>query len=379
MTEQVHQYTEQTAFDLSAIYESSRFCDCVVVVENQEFKAHRVILAASSKYFNKVFEDETVTRVELKDISKDSFSQFLLFTYTNKINVSAETAQGLLRIAYNLEAPTLLDVLAKFLDEVTKPAIVLTLLKEVHFALSKLPRFLKMAATSIEDIHPKTDFSFMDKEDFRILIKKSRFPNQYIRDDIIERYCKATGIDIEEFAEFKAFDPSLPDESVGKMTFSAVCLTSPPDSGLFARLGPDQVEVFGSGALNGRDPSTLIEEDPIRHWFTESDGNAWVLFEFKELYIQPTHYGIWSHGGSSTLRNWSFQASNDRSNWIVLSTHNNDESIKEPFSEHIWPIDTNGFWRYFRIIQTGNNWSGNRWLYMQRVEIWGVACSKDKF
>jgi hypothetical protein len=138
-----------------------------------------------------------------------------------------------------------------------------------------------------------------------------------------------------------------------------------------------QIKVSASGMLNGRDPATIIEESPKRHWFTESDGNAWVLIEFTELYIQPTDYGIWSHSGASTLRNWAFQGSNDRMNWVVLSSHRNDETIRAPFSSGIWPINTNGFFKFFRILQTGNNWSGNRWLSMMKLEIWGVACSMD--
>jgi hypothetical protein len=61
----------------------------------------------------------------------------------------------------------------------------------------------------------------------------------------------------------------------------------------------------------------------------------------------------------------------------VLSTHRNDEKIRAPFSSATWPVNTNGFFKYFRVLQTGNNWSGNRWLYMMKLEIWGIACSMD--
>jgi hypothetical protein len=29
------------------------------------------------------------------------------------------------------------------------------------------------------------------------------------------------------------------------------------------------------------------------------------------------------------------------------------------------------------VIQTGNNRSGNRGLYMLKLDIWGIACSMD--
>jgi hypothetical protein len=111
---------------------------------------------------------------------------------------------------------------------------------------------------------------------------------------------------------------------------------------------------LSSGMFDGRDASSVIQEKPRRHWFTESEGNARVPIEFTELFIRPTDDAIWSHGGASTLRNWAFQASNDSLNWIVLSTHRNDESIRAPFSTATWPINTNGFFKYFRVLQTGN-------------------------
>ena len=366
-------------FDLADVYKDGLFYDCTVEVAGKSFKTHRVLLAGSSKYFYEKFKDGMTTELSLGDAyDAKCFGLFINFLYTRKITVTLANLNGLLKIAYNLEITTLFNLINDFLHTVANPDTAILLLRNVSFALSKLPRFMKFCATLVEKTSPTTDFAFMAPPEFKILIKKARFSSGYVRDEIIERYCKARCVDQKEFDEFKRFDPALPDTSIKKQSFSAVCLAAPPDPGLFKRLA-GSVEVEASGSLNGRDPHTLIEEDPIKHWFTESDGNAWVLFEFKDLYIQPTHYAIWSHGGSSTLRNWAFQASNDRTNWVVLSTHNNDESLKEPFSQKEWPLDTNGYFKYFRIIQTGFNWSGNRWLYLQKVEIWGVACSKDKF
>ena len=34
-------------------------------------------------------------------------------------------------------------------------------------------------------------------------------------------------------------------------------------------------------------------------------------------------------------------------------------------------IKSKDYYRYFRVIQTGSNWAGNRWLYLLKVDIWG--------
>lgn len=379
MSEQSQVLTRDTVFDFDKIAVDQRFCDCTIIAEGKEFKSHRVLLCGCSKFFNEYFKDNSITTCTLDSkYTASSFQLFLTFLYTKKINLNLENLAGALLLAFNLKIETLFNTINDYLQTIANPDTALVLLKHVGFALSELTRFMKFCATLMEKMSAHTDFAFLKVPEFKLLIKKARFSNGYVRDDIIAKYCRSAQIDQEQFAEFKQFDPALPDSSLKKPTFSAVCLAAPPDPGLFHRLR-DQIGVEASGSLNGRDPATIVEDDPIKHWFTESDGNAWVLFEFKELYIQPTHYGIWSHGGTSTLKNWAFQASNDRQNWIVLSTHNNDESLRKPFSEKTWPLETNGYFKYFRIIQTGHNWSGNRWLYLQKVEIWGVACSKDKF
>jgi len=376
MSELTQEYNISTTFDFEQILNPVRFCDCTIIVGGTEFRSHRVLLAGCSSYFACFFFSDSVTVCELKDYCPIAFQQFLNFLYTKKVTVTPDSLPALIRIAYYLEIKTLFDVVAEFLDQVASYRSALGLLKGSSFALTKLQGFRKYISSMIEKLGLETDFSFMDIQDFKFLIKSSRFKNQYQREELIQKYCLGKGINTDDFAEFKLFDPALPDESMHRTSFSAIVLSSPPDNGLFQLLS-NQMGVSASGSLNGRDPKTVIQENPIRHWFTESDGNAWVLFEFKELYVQPTHYAIWSHGGSSTLRNWAFQASNDRSNWVVLSTHRDDEGVREPFSNKMWSIDTKGFFKYFRIIQTGSNWSGNRWLYLLRVEMWGVACSKD--
>ena len=378
MSDYSQSFTVPTVFDLQDIHDNGLFFDCSIEVEGQRFDTHRVLLAGcSKKFYEKLMDNDTDTIILEAPYTAQAVQLFLEFLYTKKILLNLENLPGIIRLAYDFNITTLFNTINDFLHSVANPQTAITLLKGVSFALNKLPRFMKFCASLCEKASAETDFSFMAPQDFKMIIRKARFSSRYSRDAIIDKYCRARGVDPKLFDEFKRFDPALPDTISKKVTYSAIALAAPPDPGLFQKL-KGQVTVEASGSLNGRDPSTIIEEDPIRHWFTESDGNAWVLFEFKDLYIQPTHYGVWSHGGASTLRNWQFQASNDRTTWIVLSTHQNDETLKEPFSQHEWPIETNGYFKYFRIIQTGFNWSGNRWLYLQKVEIWGVACAIEE-
>jgi hypothetical protein len=375
MAVQVQERQTVISFDFSAIAPSALFSDCTLTVQGATFLSHRVLLAGLSKVLASSFSDGTTT-VDLPSFQPDAFRLFLDFLYSGKLGLSPAALPGLLRVAYDLEIKPLFDLCGEFVDQSSSARTVLPLLRQLSFALDRLPNFLRFVAALIEALTADTDFSFLSPAQFKLLIAHSRFTTAYVRDDIIRKYITATAADSEAFADFAENRPGELEDTIARTAYSAVFICSPPDAGLLRSMA-SQVGVISSGMLNGRDPSSIIQESPRKHWFTESDGNAWVLVEFTELYIQPTDYAIWSHGGASTLRNWMFQGSNDRLNWVVLSTHKNDESIKAPFSTVTWPINTNGFFKYFRVLQTGNNWSGNRWLYMMKLEIWGIACSMD--
>jgi hypothetical protein len=213
---------------------------------------------------------------------------------------------GLLRISYDLEVKPLFDLCAEFVDQSSSARTVVPLLRQISFALDRLPNFLRFTASLIEAITSETDFSFPSATQFKLMVGHARFTSTYVRDDIIRKYISATTTDADKFAEFAENRPGELDDTIPRAAYSAVFICSPPDAGLLRSMA-SQVRVVSSGMLNGRDPSSVIEENPRKHWFTESDGNAWVLIEFTELFIQPTDYAIWSHGGASTLRNWLFE------------------------------------------------------------------------
>jgi hypothetical protein len=364
------------SFDFSGLGHPPRYTDCTIKIGSEEIPSHRVILAGSSPVLAEKLSDDSITTLDLSDFAVDSFRLFLGLVYNRNLKLSQESLPGLLKIAYDLSIKALFDICSEFIDQISSVRTVLKLLSTIGFAMNRLPNFLQFAAALIEAVSSDTDFAFLPPNEFRLLISHARFTSNYVRDDLIRKYLEATHSDPARFAEFAESSIGAVDDQIQRTAYSAVFICSPPDPGLLRSLS-SQIKVVSSGMLNGRDPSSIIEEKPKKHWFTESDGNAWVLLEFTELFIQPTDYAIWSHAGASTLRNWVFQGSNDRINWVVLSTHRNDESIKQPFSTATWPINTNGFFKFFRVVQTGNNWSGNSWLYMLKLEIWGVACSMD--
>jgi hypothetical protein len=376
MQPSIHEYNISPKFDFSFAVKSSAFTDCTISAGGTSFSCHRLLLSGVSPVLCTRFTDQTITQLDFPDFSPDSFRVFLDYVLTSRLNLSHPRIAGVLKIALDLEIKSLADACSEFIDQTTNARTILFLLREVGFALSHLPNLVQFSAALIEALQSDTDFSFLPASDFKLLIAHARFTSQYVRDDIITKYLQGTHEDPEKFTEFSDSQLREIADPLERTHYSAIFICSPPDPGLLVSLSA-QVQVTATGMNTGRNPASVIEAEPIDHWYTKSDGNAWVMFEFTEVYIQPTDYGIWSHAGASTLKNWVFQGSNDKQSWAVLSTHRNDESVRNPMAAATWALETNCFFKYFRVMQTGNNWSGNHWMYLRRFEIWGVACYMD--
>ena len=91
---------------MTNLLNGENFCDVTFVVGvddgKKDFHGHKVILAAQSVVFAKMFEhdlEETkLNRVEITDVKPEVFEAFMKFIYTGKLE-SAEFEEELLPIA----------------------------------------------------------------------------------------------------------------------------------------------------------------------------------------------------------------------------------------------------------------------------------------
>jgi hypothetical protein len=84
---------------------------------------------------------------------------------------------------------------------------------------------------------------------------------------------------------------------------------------------------------------------------------------------------------SHHLRSWCFEGSADAgASWVILSQHANETSLQGAGQAHTWQVDASaaqmagpdGF-RWFRVRQTGMNSSGEQFLRLSNIEVYGRA------
>jgi hypothetical protein len=114
--------------------------------------------------------------------------------------------------------------------------------------------------------------------------------------------------------------------------------------------------------------------------FTAGMPNSWMAVDLgAHRRLAVNHYCLrhTSGGGNGTsaLRTWRLEGSNDNSTWTVLKTHTNDAGIaQQDHAVAAWavaPPTAEGF-RHFRILQHGKNGAGYDNLLCKGIELYGT-------
>ena len=91
--------------------------DVTLNVQNKEFKAHKVVLAAASPVFKAMFKEGTKEHrdnyVVIRDIKKDVFEVFLRYLYTGQVDKLDEKCLDLLVTADKYDVQPLKEICAQ--------------------------------------------------------------------------------------------------------------------------------------------------------------------------------------------------------------------------------------------------------------------------
>lgn len=109
-----------TAFSaMNEMRKNGKLCDITLDVSGTEIPAHKVVLAASSAYFNAMFTNEMLekssTKIQMHDIDPMALSLLIDYAYTGQISVNEDNVQTLLPVASLLQISAIRDACCTFL------------------------------------------------------------------------------------------------------------------------------------------------------------------------------------------------------------------------------------------------------------------------
>ncbi|XP_075168236.1 BTB/POZ domain-containing protein ribbon [Haematobia irritans] len=98
---------------LDSLAKVESYVDCTIVVDDQvQFKAHRVVLAANSPYFQSILQDVPMDHCSIIFPGVKAFEMraLLEYMYTGEVNVTQSQIPKIMRIAEELEVKGLFDM-----------------------------------------------------------------------------------------------------------------------------------------------------------------------------------------------------------------------------------------------------------------------------
>lgn len=106
-------------------WKRGRYSDVTITVGNQSFPCHKVILAASVPYFERMFESgmresrSNVITLKTEPLQPDTFKSILEYVYSHSISVNEDSVQDILEASQYLQMNVLVEMCCRFMKEWT--------------------------------------------------------------------------------------------------------------------------------------------------------------------------------------------------------------------------------------------------------------------
>lgn len=170
--EYVEEEHPQSAFEyLEKFRHSGELCDVTFLVGGKELKAHRVVLAACSQFFESMFIGEfaepTGEPVVIEELSENILESIIIFAYTSRIKLTEKNVYSMFEAADLLQLTGVKGACFKFFkQQINKSNCMRTwLFAESHNCIELLEASLKYIDYNFLDIVRGREFLDTDQPD----------------------------------------------------------------------------------------------------------------------------------------------------------------------------------------------------------------------
>ncbi|XP_039610857.1 zinc finger and BTB domain-containing protein 40 [Polypterus senegalus] len=96
-------YSRQLMQQLHALRKEGQFCDCTILIGNTPYRAHKLVLAASSLLFKSLLESSDTISIDSAVVTSDEFVNLLEMVYTGKLRPGKHNFTKIISIADSLQ------------------------------------------------------------------------------------------------------------------------------------------------------------------------------------------------------------------------------------------------------------------------------------
>ncbi|XP_056133345.1 zinc finger and BTB domain-containing protein 11 [Lampris incognitus] len=120
---------------------NNQFCDITLLIEGEEYRAHKAVLAACSEYFNELFVEKGAVStheavVDLSGFTKASFLPLLDFSYTSCLTFNFCVMADIATLARHLMMAEVLEICESVHKQVEKKRLTVYQRGDVHTVVS---------------------------------------------------------------------------------------------------------------------------------------------------------------------------------------------------------------------------------------------------
>ncbi|KAK7487795.1 hypothetical protein BaRGS_00020936 [Batillaria attramentaria] len=184
------------------LYTDQQLCDLKVVVGEQTFECHRLVLAAVSQFFQALLtsswreSSSGIVNIEHEDVPAESFSLLLDILYHGKDIITMETAKDILKMSIFLQVKFLEDYCEQYLSDNMAPDTCLGVwLFADRYQLTTLAKKAShMAVTQCTDVPKSKEVVQLSKGTLLIFLSSQK---QLSMDGVCETILRWVEGDIE--------------------------------------------------------------------------------------------------------------------------------------------------------------------------------------
>ncbi|KAE8294429.1 Zinc finger and BTB domain-containing protein 11 [Larimichthys crocea] len=123
---------------------SNQFCDITLLIEGEEYRAHKAVLAACSEYFHELFFEKGAATtheavVDLSGFTKASFLPLLDFAYTSLLTFNFSIMADIANLARHLLMTEVLQICESVHKQVEEQKLTVYQRGDVHTVVSSQP------------------------------------------------------------------------------------------------------------------------------------------------------------------------------------------------------------------------------------------------
>ena len=106
--------------------DEEKLCDVVLVVQEEKISAHKLVLAANSRYFRSMFAgtmlESRSSSVELRDVEPEAVKLLVEFSYTAQVEITTDNVLPIISASSLFDFPSVLEAASKFLSTHLHPS-----------------------------------------------------------------------------------------------------------------------------------------------------------------------------------------------------------------------------------------------------------------